>query len=287
MHYSFVVDRHGPFACQGYVLARSLLEFGGASPHQITVHVVEGTDPAMVAPFRELRTNVAHVSPFPGHPYCNKINQIPALLDVDADLLLLLDADLFVLRPFEFGAPLAIRGKIVDLPNAPIRVLERVFRAAGLDLRVVDVDLCRGKTAAANFNGGLYAIPRCWAGALHAAWLRWAQWCLANVRLFRDHSLHVDQVSFALAVTDLELATEFLDRRYNCPTHLGPVAATDGPPIALHYHRHVDGPFRLRPTGAPVLDEEIARANAALARWQSDGIMDALLSSDPVVTGDC
>lgn len=279
LHYSFVVDCHGPFAYQGYILARSLLEFGGASPTQITVNIVKGTEPAMVEPFLDLQLNVAAITPFPGHPYCNKIKQIASVVDAEADTIVLLDSDFFVLRPLVFNGPTGIRGKIVDRPNPPAPVLERIYKRAGVRLTLATVDLGLETTAAANFNGGLYVVPRQWLGPLHDGWLRWAHWCLSNIHLFERWAVHVDQVSFALAVTELGLPVLGLDRRYNCPTHLGNVAAMREPPIALHYHRHVDDNFLLRMTGSEVLDEAITAANAALARWRSDRFPVALLRS--------
>jgi 2-polyprenyl-3-methyl-5-hydroxy-6-metoxy-1,4-benzoquinol methylase len=277
-HYSFVVDSHGPFAYQGYLLAKSLIEFGEVRPDQITANLVDGTASVIKNSFKRLGLNVAGIKPFPEHRYCNKIQQLQNLHQLTNDAVVLLDTDTFVTNPLIFRDLNTVSGKIVDYPNPPFSILKEIFEAAALTLKTVPSDLSPELTAQGNFNGGLYLIPTEIVQELHVAWEKWAKWCLSRISMFESWSVHVDQVSFALAVADLNLPTITLPRRYNHPTHHGQLAA-DEQPWMIHYHRQMDNQLFLLPTGDPATDKVIEIANAAIYKWRKEEFPNALFWS--------
>jgi hypothetical protein len=268
LHYSFVVDSIGPFAYQGYLLARSLIECGGVHPTAITANLIKGTLPAIDDSFRALGIHTRCIQPFPGHPHCNKIQQLEHLATADADAVVLLDADTCVMAPLPLDGMHEVLGKIVDSPNPPLEVLEAIYANARICLETTETDIIPGTTARNNFNGGLYVIPTAATSCLHQAWRHWARWCISNVGIFRTWSRHIDQVSFALSVADLRLSSKSLPRTLNFPTHLGGVSA-EAPPAVLHYHRHMDDERLLLPTGNPIVDAVVAEANSSIRRWRS------------------
>ncbi|MEO8134669.1 MAG: class I SAM-dependent methyltransferase, partial [Betaproteobacteria bacterium] len=266
-HYSFVVDGDGPFGYQAYVLSRSLMELAGVEPFRITACVLEDAHPSIAATLRSLGIGVERVAPF-GDPYCNKIQQLPKLVDVGASRVVLLDTDTFVLAKPDFPPGNAVLGKLVDAPNPPIATLVNIFAEAKLSLRPALSDVVPGPTVEGNFNGGLYVLPTANIPEIHAAWAHWARWCLARPDLFADRVINIDQVSFAMMIADIGLATEALPRRFNTPTHLGPIANAE-PPVMLHYHRSVDTQLLLLPVGDSTLDAAIASANRVIVGWRS------------------
>ena len=254
---------------------------------QITANLVEGTARTIERSFDALGVRTQRIQPFPGHRYCNKIQQLRHLATTDATAVVLLDSDTFVTAPIAFGDADAILGKMVDWPNPPIDVLQEIFKQAGVRLESALADIKAEATARANFNGGLYVIPRDLIAPLHGSWEKWAHWCLASIELFQDWSTHVDQVSFALAVADLSLPTRTLPRTFNFPTNHGPVAATEQP-IIVHYHNRMDDQLFLLSTGEPIVDEAIASANQAIRQWRSKDFPNALFwtarySMDPLL----
>lgn len=276
-HYSFVVDKRGDLAYQGYLLARSLIAAGGVRPTQITAHLVEGVHPSVEHSFRSLGLATRWVPPF-GHPYCNKIQQLPGLTGIASRRVVLLDTDTLVLAPLVFPDGDAIFGKMVDAPNPPLEVLTDIFAEATLRLELHQADVIPGATVRGNFNGGLYVVPVERVDAIHEAWARWARWCIERKERFGRWFVHIDQVAFALAAAELGLLLSELPRRYNTPTHLGPHAAAEAPQM-LHYHRHVDPNMMLLPTGDATVDAAIGSANQMIMQWHADGLPNDLFWS--------
>jgi len=264
--YSCVVDGAGPYPYQATLLVRSLIELAGVAPGEIVAHIVTGADPAVARELGRHGVATRSVAPF-GHPYCNKLQQLRHLAERPADRTILLDTDIFALRPLDLPASDAIQGKIVDVALPPLRVIRGIAAEAGLEIPPARTDLRGEETVAGNFNGGLYVIPGPLLAPLADGWERWARWCLERLPLFESWTAHVDQIAFAFAVRELGLPIAPLGRAWNMPTHQGP-ADVEEPVRLLHYHRHVDEDLELRPTGGPGVDAEIARANEAIRRWR-------------------
>jgi 2-polyprenyl-3-methyl-5-hydroxy-6-metoxy-1,4-benzoquinol methylase len=185
---------------------------------------------------------------------------------------------MFVTRPLNPPAGAAILGKMVDLPNPPFEILERIFREAGLRIEPAESDVLVDGTVRGHLNGGLYIVPTPTLAVLSEAWQRWARWSLDRIGLFERWHDHVDQVAFALSVAEQDLPVTVLPREYNTPTHLGPVPVSEVP-ILLHYHRNVGPQLFLNTTGNPTLDAAIEIANAAIVRWRRDELCNTLFWS--------
>ena len=120
------------------------------------------------------------------------------------------------------------------------------------------------ETVSHNYNGGAYVIDGAVVAKLRDAWLRWAAACATYGELVDTDWVHLDQVAFALAMTDLGLAVDVLDRRFNFPTHLPLPAELDCDPFVLHYHWMLDDQQLLRRIGLPLVDARIEQVNARL-----------------------
>jgi hypothetical protein len=137
-----------------------------------------------------------------------------------------------------------------------------VYDAARLDLQTRPADIDGALTAHGNVNGGVYVIDSSLLPRLAPAWRRWAQWCMRRRALFGAHWIHVDQVSFAMAVASEALPFRELDRRFNFPTHVAQPVELDRAPAVIHYHRMLDSQQFLLPVGLPLADAAINRVNA-------------------------
>ena len=238
VYYSCVLDVNPKFQYQCWIWVHSLLELAQVSPSHIWVHYIKGVDQIFLNRLRELTVQLKEIEPFADGVYCNKIAQLsnPSLEEVDA--VVLMDTDTFVMRNFVDDIDLSrVNGKIVDLPNPDINVLDKVFARAGLvnTIGVTNTDFSGEMTYQGNFNGGLYVIPRIFIKPLNDSWRKWALWLLETGDL---HSVgkgnHVDQVSFCMALHENQIPLVHLDRQYNYPIHLS--FYKDITPTVIHYH---------------------------------------------------
>jgi len=262
--YSAVVDPVGSFPMEAARLVWSLTERAGVSRDSVVLHVVGDPEPSVRRGLEELGVELVRVDPFPGHAYCNKIQQLEPLSRRDFDDVVLLDCDLVVLEEPPPAAGRAL-GKPVDYSNPPVEVLRGIFAAAGVPLDLATGDIDGGVTARANVNGGVYVIDRCVFSSLADAWRRWAIWCVDRIDLLAGMSQHADQVSFALAIASQQVPFEELPRRFNVPTHVPQPAHLDCEPAILHYHRALDDRRLLHPvTGLSRVNQVISEVNAQL-----------------------
>jgi hypothetical protein len=201
--YSFVVDEHPKFAYQGWHLARSIVQHCGADPGDIAIQATRGVPDAVRAIFAGQGYTVLELERFGDGKWCNKLAQLPNLLQADFDRIILLDTDMILVsdvRPFLGGD--AVQAKIVDGPNPPIDTLAEIFAQAGGRLpATVPADAGDAATCVGNANGGFYAIPRSVAARFSAEWRQWAQFLLSHDAALRraGKSNHIDQVSATLA----------------------------------------------------------------------------------------
>ncbi len=201
--YSSVVDGHPKFAYQAWHLARSLRLHCAAHPGDIAIQVTPTVPQAVRDAFRAEGYTVRNLEPFGDRKWCNKIAQIPGLLDEDCDRIVLLDTDMIAvgdIRPFLHGA--AVQAKVVDQANPPLVILQEIMTSASGEMGpLMRADASPDLTMVGNANGGLYAIPQPLAAAFQAAWRDWAIWLLAHAEpLARTgYAAHIDQVSAALA----------------------------------------------------------------------------------------
>jgi 2-polyprenyl-3-methyl-5-hydroxy-6-metoxy-1,4-benzoquinol methylase len=263
------VDASPKFRLQAASLVWSLIALGGVRGSAIVVHCV-GEPPR---DFRDLmvRRYGVEVRSIDGaaHPYCNKIQQLDTFAGCDGRVVLL-DCDTMVTRPVPWPRDAAVAAKRVDTATPPAAVLRRIFAHAGLTPTWVDSDCLPGRdgreTVSHNYNGGVYVIDGAVVAELRDTWLRWAAECATYGELVDTDWVHLDQVAFALAMTELGLGVDVLDRRFNFPTHLPLAAEHDCDPFVLHYHWMLDDQQLLRRIGLPLVDARIDQVNAALTK---------------------
>ncbi len=263
--YSAVVDPIGPYPEQVRRLVWSLTKLAGVDPSHIVLHVVEGkSDPLVRKSLQKLGVEIVPIEAYPGHAYCNKLQQLPSLLKRDFQDVVLLDCDLLVLEepPAAEGRVLA---KPVDYANPPMEILENLLQLAGLPIIPAKTDVDGAPTIRANANGGVYVIDRICFESLSEAWRKWVDWCFQRIDHFGEYWMHIDQVAFALAITEREIPFAELDRRFNVPTHVKQPSSLDCIPAILHYHRALDSQQLLLPVETlPRVNETIREINNKL-----------------------
>ena len=259
INYSCVVDNHDKFKKQGWIWLNSLIALGGINPDNIWVHCVVGMDSEYIKKCEKIGANVEIIEPFGDKKYCNKLAQMSNAKLKDADVVILMDTDMIMLKNFEEQLVDldCICGKIVDLPhNPPKHVIDEVYQIAGLTKTLPDyLTECEPSyTYGANFNGGLYVIPRKYYDIIETDWQKWALWLLENGKPMYDagKEAHIDQVSFSMTVQENELNIKYLNRAYNYPLPYD-FGADEDYPYILHYHDYVDADFLMaldyEPTG--------------------------------------
>lgn len=202
--YSFVVDERPIFAFQAWHLARSIMLHCAAAAADIHVQITPGVSRMAREAFDALGCRVHALEKFGDGRWCNKLAQLPNLLDEPCDRIVLLDTDMIAvadLRPFLTGD--AVHAKPVDTPSPSLAALAAIFAAAGhAPPPTIATDEPGGQTCHGNCNGGFYDIPRPLAERLSDSWRKWALWLLADTAVLNaeNKTAHVDQVSMALAL---------------------------------------------------------------------------------------
>lgn len=263
VYYSCVVDAAPLFYWQTWGLVNSLLKLADVSPSQIYVHHPPEVDCYFLSQLESLGINLKQITRLGDGKYCNKIAQLKTPEFTKAKCVFLLDTDLLVLRELSAIYTIeTIKGKVVDLANPELPILQTIFERAGFEhhptIRLADCD--PNPTFENNFNGGLYVIPGAYIDILGQKWHYWADWLLDNLEILTqvNKQAHVDQISFALATHELSLPVADVGRMYNYPLHLTDAKA--GYPAILHYHRNIS------PTGLlEVVGERDAEFTKAIA----------------------
>ena len=277
INYSCVVDVHEKFKKQGWLWLNSLIKSGGVNPADIWVHCINGMDAEYIKKCESTGVNVRVTEPFGDKKYCNKIPQISNKELKESDVIILMDTDMLILENFEnrlnadsFTGSGCIAGKIVDIENPPTHVIDAVFGIAGLKKTLPDKFTERGPvlTYGANFNGGLYIIPRKYYDIIETGWKKWALWLLENGKPMYEakKAAHIDQIAFCMTVHEHELDIRYLDRVYNYPMTYD-FGADERTPYVLHYHEEVDANFLLSPAFEPLgnIKKAVDRANAFIS----------------------
>jgi ADP-heptose:LPS heptosyltransferase len=165
------------------------------------------------------------------------------------------------------GAP--ISACIVDAANPPERILLNIFNASGLGAQKwarVGFPMGSGHefTDANNCNGGLYICDRDFVPKLARFWRFWALWCLDRSELLESFAVHVDQVSFALAMRELRASVHHLPIAWNYPAHLRVECLPDVSPQVIHYHHELTAELTIKTVGIPTVDRSIGHLNDAI-----------------------
>ena len=274
---SCVVDNHPKFLMQVWNLACSLIETGDWPKPDVEffVHYTDAVDPQKLATLARLGAKLRPVHPWgPGIArYCNKLRQLETPELQSADVAILLDADVVVAKPL---APLLsstrVRGKIVDAANPPEDVWKALLKGTVFEGR----DIFDGtpsmdpeaRTPATNFNGGVYVLPQAAIAVLKSLWPKWTNFCLDHAERLGDYAHHADQIGFALAMQEAELAFEPLSLGQNFPLHFSPEAYRTVDPCDLsiiHYHWQMNDHGLPKPIGIAWIDAQVQAVSERIA----------------------
>ena len=273
IRYSCFMDCANTFYGQTLTWAWSLLELARVSPGDIAVHTVRNSDRGVLQQLASMGIQIEYVEPlFEDNPYCNKLSQLTSPALGWADRVVLCDCDTAFCENIDpwIERCSSVRAKVVDGPNPSMATMYKVFSAAGLADRLeVTPTSCRnGSTFVNNCNGGLYIFHRDTFLAIRDVWLKWAAWTNEQSSILGSSIVHVDQISFALSMTEREEIVDPLPIELNFPTHknLAAEAELDITPKVLHYHGRVDSDGCLLATGLDNVDKRIRSINAVIKR---------------------
>lgn len=279
--FSFVVDQDPRFAYQGWHLAHSIIERLSVKSDNIFVQLIDPVDASIEGQFKNIGCRTVRIKPLGDGRYCNKIAQWnDAVTDSDRDHFVFLDTDMiFVANGLRALNAEAISAKVVDDPSPPIETLEEIIRAAGVALPAKClVDTGGDYTYAGNCNGGMLSVPRAFADELFASWKRRTLWLLDNKGPLErvGKEMHVDEVSFCIAINETKLPFQHLPSNLNYFVHYAAPHRYYDPndPISLLHYHHVsmNAAGLLEPPGAVTSSEKEAtrQANAQIARRFND-----------------
>ena len=281
--FSCFVDSHPRFEFHAVLWAWSLIRLGSVAAESIFVHTAPGTSPEFIGVMQDFGVNVCASERFhPGHPHCNKIMQTETDFG-DHEQVVLCDCDVMAARPLDIdiGSD-SVAGRPVDRPNPALQDLIRLYTNAGVSVPAsVPVGLPKSReeeTLFTNWNGGLYVIRSSELSSLGRSWKKHALSLIEHeTENLGAARIHIDQISFGIALCELELPCRHLERSYNVPLHLGPAGdlATDAVTSAtiVHHHGNQDSLGFLIPIGDPVIDSSLSRINSALKELLSNRVL--------------
>jgi len=246
---SFVVDKLPLHYYQAELLLYSLEKNSNYTKEQIIVQCLNRVDQYFLNFLKEHKFSYVLIEPYLDGKYCNKLQQLEYFEDKDVSGVILMDTDMFVIEDFasEFNND-TICAKIVDAPNPSLKTLQNIYKAAQLSLphhTPSDWNIPNNLTFDNNFNGGFYYIPKKHISVMNVEWKKWAEWLYAKPSLFEIPAqfIHVDQISFSLALHANRLAYNKLEANYNFPIHSSREISSfkkELPLKILHYHREIN-----------------------------------------------
>ena len=284
---SFLVDDLAIHYYQAELLLHSLERFTSVKKENIVVHCTNKVEEKFIKFLKLKSVNYKIIEPYLDGKYCNKLTQLDSFLTMDTALdgVVLLDTDTFFLSDPLIKDREKIAGKVVDASNPSIKILEEMYAQAGLSLPKkieVDWESVNSLTLSTNFNGGFYYIPTKDVGSINILWKKWAEWLYTRPELFETlaQSIHTDQVSMSMAITQSQLQTQAVATNNNCPTHNSSAARyfeNDQPISMLHYHREINhfGLLSDQKVRAPLIMEAINKGNEAIASMTSNSFYEA------------
>jgi FkbM family methyltransferase len=271
----------GPrYAQQTLTLVWTLLDLAAVPAASIVVHALSTADAATRRQLDALGIETRDCPEFaPGHPHCNKLRQLEDARVVAGEPVVFSDTDVAFVRNVEDAMPKSgAAAKVVDLPNPPWAMWQRVLAAAGLSepASLIHTSFGEHTTPHFNCNGGLYLLQGSAGAALADAWPRWARWLIDRPELLPDgFTVHIDQVAFGLAVHERSVSLDLLSLADNYPTHGAVDSTPDLEPRVIHYHDHLDSSGFLEPVGLARVDAAIARVNQVVAARRRAGFDNA------------
>lgn len=266
--YSFVVDGGVQFLIQTRIFLSTLTAVG-VSPGQIVAHHTPKVWAETLALAKAFGIITRPLEPFLDGKYCNKLNQLPALLELDADAYALCDTDLAFVTSIDSMFSLEhARARLVGVANPPLPVLSSLLASRGITARprIVRTTLDGQSTWSVNCNGGLYLLPRFMLQRLASLWRQETEFCYSLEHLLGPWRKNADQLGFALAM--LSDGNDVLELPVDANL---PLLAADrlrhlaiSHPAVLHYHTNVSASGKLLRTGHPIVDEAVDKINVLL-----------------------
>jgi hypothetical protein len=265
--FSCLVDDDPILTAQAFIWVNCLKRLQHIDPAHIFVHITAGRS-QFYDWLNSEKVNIVEVERFDErNVYCNKIQQLVSVCQTSYDQVVFMDCDTAWIGKERLPLGMPVSARIVDYSNPPEALRIRIFGAAGLgspywwpvgfpqgpDQELSDVNNC---------NGGLYICAGEFLAQLTPRWRSWALWCLDNSHLFESFSVHADQVSFALAMRELNVKVGNLPLTWNYPTHIPANDLPDVSPQIIHYHREMTGHLKLKVLGIPCVDDAINELNA-------------------------
>jgi SAM-dependent methyltransferase len=280
--FSSVVDKTPLLLAQAFLWVNCLKQLRGVAASDIFVHTVEIDDQEFLTWLSNEDVNVISVPRFhPLSPHCNKIQQLSTFRQTTYDRVVLLDCDTAVVGLLDLPAVTPVGALIVNYGNPPAAVLTTIFEeAVGAPPDWVPAALewngQRQQTDRNNCNGGVYICDRGFLTDLEDAWRSRALWSLEHLGLYEGHGFHVDQVSFALAMRDLQANVQHLDLAWNYPTHVPPHVLPDIVPQIIHYHAELTSHLKLKTIGLSRPDAAITRFNEHIEHFVRRNLLNSV-----------
>jgi hypothetical protein len=273
--FSCVMDAKPKYVAQTRLLVRTLLTFAGCTPDQIVVHAI-GDDIESHRFFEAMGVTVIPVNTFDEqHLFANKLAQLNSPALRDASTVVLCDTDLAFCDSINEITGIAqngIQAKPVDYANFSIQQWRSIYAEASLPFpERLTMSTHDGQEIVPNYcNSGLLVVSQDVLKRLAESWPRWNRFLLDRPSLLgrlasycdhRGRSIShplTDQVSLALAISEMGIEIDPLPAQYNMPTHVarGEHDETRAPKI-LHYHDRLDPEGLLVETGVAAIDTKI------------------------------
>jgi len=272
--YSCVIDNSPKFYWQGMIFVTSLIEVAKVDPKCIYIHLLEKN--TAFEDFLERKgVNKVFITSWGDKKYCNKLQQIETVGLQKADFVFLCDADIAVLDNLsEFVGDNEIVGKTVDYDNPNINKLKLLFKYFNLAYPLENSEAFTGQpTFDGNFNGGLYGIPGRLIRNFGCRWKCWAEKLLQShevAHILAEKIVHIDQVSFCMALQESKIPYRKLNISFNCPTHVKEFTFLQEklkrPPSVLHFHSNLSSIGLLHKIGFTLVDDSINKVNCSLKK---------------------
>lgn len=274
--YSCVIDDHPKFYRQGYIFVNVLQKMAKVSGNRIFIHLIK-KNIQFENFLKAAGVNIKYIKPWGDKKYCNKLQQLETKELQEADYVFFCDADIAIVEDLSNLAKNhrnKIVGKIVDAPNPKLEKLKAIYDLFDMQYPNISTDtLTSGQTFELNFNGGLYGVPSKFIAELGVNWKKMARRILNSKsvkNILADKINHIDQVSFSLALQDLDLPYQLLGYNYNCPTHIKNIKLLDSKLSSevkvIHYHSNISDTGLLNSVENQFAKKTIERINQVLKK---------------------
>ncbi|MBE3606334.1 methyltransferase domain-containing protein, partial [Campylobacter sp. RM13119] len=275
--YSCVVDDHPKFYWQGYIFVNVLLYLAKVGGNRIFIHLTK-SNVQFEKFLKSNNVNIKYIEPWGDKKYCNKLQQLETKEFIDADFVWFCDADIAITEDLSNIVKEnqdKILGKIVDFTNPSIEKLKSIYDFFGMQYPKISTDtLTNDETFEGNFNGGLYGIPSKYIDSFGKSWKRYAKDMLEseNIKdILAEKINHIDQISFSLALKNLNLPYKILGYEYNCPTHIKNIdlldAKLESKAKVVHYHNNISNIGLLNIIEKKYIKEAICETNEIIKQY--------------------